>query len=963
MSLVFLPILLLMALIIGCSLFDLVARRSLRRMALRNIARRPVEALLVVGGAALGTAIITSAFVAGDTFDASIRNIARTDLGPIDETVQIADLSQLDAVEAQLNDPAPIEGTDGVLPMVLAQTAVRAGDGDKAEPVVQIGEVDFDAARAFGGDTAATGLANAGPTPTPGEVVINDKLAKDLDVRTGDTIDVFAYGHTTELTVRTVLPQVGLAGFNQAYVAAGTLTDLAATPAVGAPGAEPPSGGLLISNNGGVFDSAERSDAVERALDDRLRGVQGLEISSIKQDLLDDAESSGAEMRDMFTALGTFSIAAGVLLLINLFVMLSEERKPELGMLRAVGMKRNNLVRLFGLEGGLYSVAAAGLGAVAGIGVGWAIVQAVQNILADEEDLHFVLRIEPASLIISGLVGLAISLLTVWGTSARIARLNVIRAIRDLPEPRTKRTSVWRLVFGALGMVIGGLVLQSGLSGDAAVPVLIGPGIALASAVPLFGRFLPRRAVVAVAGGVAAFWAVASIELVPDAFKDAGIEMFAVQGLLLVGAGVAVVAQGDRAWGWMADRLADRGGLASRLAVAYPLARRVRTAMLLAMFALITFMLTFMASISDANLAQAPALARDASAGWDLWVDSSATNPVTTDQLAQNDDVVATAPLVQGMAELTQGTAAASDNRSDNDKDKSETWPLTGFEPTFTAPGAPKLSHRLDRYADDEAAFAAVAADPNLAIGSDWLFEGNGPSSEGGLNVGDKVTATDPATGQSKVFTIAGLTDQDWADNGLLVGRNAATTLLGDRAVERRHLVQVTDGADAEAVADQIKADWVTSGAEATTFISAVEKDVHETEGFIRLLQGYLGLGLLIGIAGLGVVMVRAVRERRRQIGMLRAIGFSSRVVRRAFLAEAGFVSLQGIVLGMGLGLVTSYQMLRSDVFGDPLPFTIPWVALVVLFVVPAAAAFAAAGAPAAQAARIRPAAALRMGE
>ncbi|HEY3140393.1 MAG TPA: ABC transporter permease [Acidimicrobiales bacterium] len=229
MSLVFLPILLLMALIIGCSLFDLVARRSLRRMALRNIARRPVEALLVVGGAALGTAIITSAFVAGDTFDASIRNIARTDLGPIDETVQIADLSQLDAVEAQLNDPAPIEGTDGVLPMVLAQTAVRAGDGDKAEPVVQIGEVDFDAARAFGGDTAATGLANAGPTPTPGEVVINDKLAKDLDVRTGDTIDVFAYGHTTELTVRTVLPQVGLAGFNQAYVAAGTLTDLAAT--------------------------------------------------------------------------------------------------------------------------------------------------------------------------------------------------------------------------------------------------------------------------------------------------------------------------------------------------------------------------------------------------------------------------------------------------------------------------------------------------------------------------------------------------------------------------------------------------------------------------------------------------------------------------------------------------------------------------------------------------------------
>jgi hypothetical protein len=50
---------------------------------------------------------------------------------------------------------------------------------------------------------------------------------------------------------------------------------------------------------------------------------------------------------------------------------------------------------------------------------------------------------------------------------------------------------------------------------------------------------------------------------------------------------------------------------------------------------------------------------------------------------------------------------------------------------------------------------------------------------------------------------------------------------------------------------------------------------------------------------------------------MLRALGFSARIVRRAFLSEAGFIAVQGIVLGMGLGLVTSYQMLRSDVFDE----------------------------------------------
>ena len=71
-------------------------------------------------------------------------------------------------------------------------------------------------------------------------------------------------------------------------------------------------------------------------------------------------------------------------------------------------------------------------------------------------------------------------------------------------------------------------------------------------------------------------------------------------------------------------------------------------------------------------------------------------------------------------------------------------------------------------------------------------------------------------------------------------------------------------------------------------------------------MQGYLALGLIIGIAGLGVVMVRAVRERRRQIGMLRAMGFQSRVVRQAFLVEAGFIAVQGIALGVILALVTS---------------------------------------------------------
>jgi hypothetical protein len=42
---------------------------------------------------------------------------------------------------------------------------------------------------------------------------------------------------------------------------------------------------------------------------------------------------------------------------------------------------------------------------------------------------------------------------------------------------------------------------------------------------------------------------------------------------------------------------------------------------------------------------------------------------------------------------------------------------------------------------------------------------------------------------------------------------------------------------------------------------------------FNRLIQGFMGLGLLVGVAALGVISARSVVERRQQIGVMRALG------------------------------------------------------------------------------------------
>jgi putative ABC transport system permease protein len=251
-----------------------------------------------------------------------------------------------------------------------------------------------------------------------------------------------------------------------------------------------------------------------------------------------------------------------------------------------------------------------------------------------------------------------------------------------------------------------------------------------------------------------------------------------------------------------------------------------------------------------------------------------------------------------------------------------------------------------------------------VIVPSDFLSGGNGPLTST-MKVGDRLVLVDPASGGRHDLTVAGVAgDLDPAENGAMVGARSVPTFV-DRSVSNRFYVAVRDPAQAEAVATRLQADLLSNGVEADTFRTLVDERLRGTAAFIRLLQGFLALGLVIGIAGLGVVMVRAVRERRREIGMLRAMGFRARTVRAAFLLEASFIAVQGIVIGAVLGLVTSYSVLSSSkTLGDrQLAFHVPWLALAALAAATLGASLLAVLWPATQASRIRPAAALRLAD
>jgi putative ABC transport system permease protein len=314
---------------------------------------------------------------------------------------------------------------------------------------------------------------------------------------------------------------------------------------------------------------------------------------------------------------------------------------------------------------------------------------------------------------------------------------------------------------------------------------------------------------------------------------------------------------------------------------------------------------------------------------------------------------VGVAPLVRSLPEFP------APGHPDFDR-----WYLTGFDDRLLARGAPALGERDPRYASDRAALEAVLASPDLAIVPVWFLQTGGGPPEGVAEIGDTIVMRDPASGRRRDLRVVGTVEADWALAGVMVSARTARDVLGAGAVQSRSMVAVAPGTDPDRLAQDLTGRLASNGADAESVEAVVDRALASNRSFMALSQGYVALGLVVGIGGLGVVMVRAVRERRRQIGMLRAMGLPAITVRRAFVIESAFVAARGLVIGGGLAIVSCWLLVtQTDSVGTDVAFSVPWVTIGALLAAALVASLAATALPAARASRISPAVALRVSD
>ena len=857
-----------------------------------------------------------------------------------------------------------------------------------------------------------------------------------------------------------------------------------------------------------ALDDEELEDVRGEALT-LFEELSEFRVIEFKRNLLEIADQAGSFVTTFFLVMSLFSIAVGALLIFLIFIMLASARRPEMGMARAIGAKRDHLVKMFTFEGTAYALVSAAVGVGLGLAVSAVMIFVINRVFASFDDsFSLTIHFEPRTIVVAYCLGMVITVATVAGSAYRVSRLNIVAAVRNIPEAvevasrATLRqrgavllralvrpgiflwrgiSALRRLRFGRfagytlLGLVwvfpvfwiadiffavlrfvwpyllAGWLTLLAGAGLTAygiwgveraavftagASLMIIGLGLFLrvlagrgmrlevfgailldrrhrpcwptsslcamhwrspsrsgwpptgaAMLVPFFrGRVEPREDIVDRLAFtflgllMLAFW-IMPADPWPDLIEElaADFEMMFVSGVFMVAAAVwTIMYNADLLLGALTAATGRAGVLRPVLvtAVAYPLSNKVRTGLTLAMFALVIFTLMVMSILTNIFSGQFSD-PDNVLGGWEVDGRVNANTPIEDMRQSIVDHPDLDIDDFEAIGGFTSLGAQARQVGGE-----SQVWEgaqLVGADDAYL--GATGFTFKLiaEGYGDtDRDVWQALIDDPSLAVVGGYLVKSDENAqvnqefqpvlqdvyyNDDGMQP-VQLEVREPRTREVVTLTVIGVMDRLHRSSGSIM---TSKRVLDDAAPFpvpiTSYRFRLADGVDAPTTSKAIESAFLEHGMSSVVGAEELEREAGAGRAFGRLFTGFMALGLLVGIAALGIVSTRAVVERRQQIGVLRAIGYRRRMVMLSFLVESSFVSLLGTLLGAVLGIILAWQAftgIASEEGVETLSFTVPWIEIGFILAVTYGFSVLATYLPARQASRTYPAEALR---
>jgi len=884
------------------SLLVIALRRPLlARLALREAVRRPGQSAIVVLGLMVGTVAIFAMQVLGDSFYESQTRAAFLAWGRVDLTA---------ADGGRFFDPrlAAALAADGGLRSSLA--GVQAGvelpssvvdlDRGSAKPLVVL--VGFDPATQskFGSYLLTDGTMTLGQSLAPDEVLISSSLSKALDARSGDRLRVsISPQQVVELRLTGIAQAQGPGAYTLRPALFSPLANL--RPLIG-------DQGINVIRVGAPGDGRAEMDRAHelaprlRAALQALPGGAGLTLRESKREDFDAQVRQVDGTRGLYLALSLFVALTGAALVVNLGFALAEERRPRHAVLRALGLGRSGVVTLSVLEGALYGLAAAVVALVPGALFGLALVALlyvrVQSVAVENRVAAVQYAVTPGSVALSLAIGALIVLGTLFATSIRSSRMQISSAIKNLPEPTVlRKRSVWRIaLMAALGLgSLAALVAGS-------LPVRMAGGVALVIlAAALVGGRISDRLRATLTGAALTAWVGANLATIKT-FVAPEVGAANVLGVIIAVFGLSlVVASNLRVLEVPLGRLQAGARATLRPPLAYLTRRPLRAGLGTGAFALVLALMTMTSVIIPTfNGIFSTALNE-----YDIRVIAPTTAGLSIPDSVHSEIAREIAmPTRPYRGEVSSAGFTLQD----------QYVPLYSLSGAQLATGPFQLAGRESRFKSDAEVWRALADDPHLVVSPNYSTPG----------VAVELVGPDGPV----QFRVAGVVRSVglWG----LVGSEAAMAPFATLPVGTTILAKAAPGTDAAAVARQIQREVFSQGAEATTVREMLDSSSGAGQAFTDMIRLVMGIGLLVGVLSLGILALRAVVERRRAIGMLRALGYRPGQVLAGIVSEALITATCGALVGIGVGVPISVVMINGYLPGATFEIDVSSLLLIV---------------------------------
>lgn len=757
--------------------------------------------------------------------------------------------------------------------------------------------------------------------------------------------------------------------------------------------------------------STEEQSVLESHLD-LLVGIDDLSLSvqAVKLDALEQAEASSGVLTAMFLVFGSFTIAAGILLVVTIITMLIDVRQKEYATVRALGMTRADLRYIAMIEGSIAALIGCALGSLLGVGLAWLIGIGFSSVFASAGADVFSFHVDSSSLLAGWFWGFHIAMLTMFGSSLWSSRMIIVHALKNVPQrvPKHVPWALYLFVIGALGLMLlsGGFFLIGSGALAHSVWIVLGCSVVLFlcpilfwivpvlrtkrapdGSLPTF-REAPRRTIGLIGVFLLTWTALPSsldpvrADLTPNEFS------FIIIGLVQVLAGVLVLSSLAPLMIRGLLRLASfRSGPVVPVALSYPLHKPLRTAVVMGMFSITVFSVVVLSGYTLQFENYSSTFVEESEGEFELMLSAARSRPLQLEgPISEWELEHADVDRIDAVGRVYRTQAFI-----ENEEAERSPYILRGVDEGFASHGGLPLHIWDDSLGDssEEAWSTMLERGDVVFVDASFGLESSIDGASVGVFsvlVGENITIIDAQQpSHRREMVVGGILEQSsylfsagvWMpsepvieqyDGSLTrvyvsVSENSRAS-EGFESDEVRYFSAAGKSAyereAATELAENLRLDLEKEGVD----VSLIAEDVALIQALVlsilALFEGYLAIGLIIGIAGIGVVTYRSVSERRKHIGMLRALGFTKGMVMRVHLIEIGWISLLGILNGVVVALMFHVGLHAAVWEEEGAVLVLPWATVLWVVLGGAVLVYLATFSPVRAASKIEPSEALR---